>query len=429
MTLTSGDLWVMLTAALASVACAVPGVFLVLRRMSMLGDAISHAILPGIAIAYLATGSRSPIAMLLGAGAVGMVTAVASRWLQRATRLPEDATLGVVFSSMFALGVVLVSWAASRVDLDPGCVLYGLIEFVAISSDRVGGGWMGVEMPRQTATLAVACGVNLLLVVVFFKELRLVCFDEGLARALLGVGAGWLSYGLLGMVAATTVVSFEAVGSILVVTMLVAPAATAQLLTDRLGRMVWWAAGLGVSASVLGHLGAIAWNTSTAGMISVVAGLQFVLAVFLAPRYGVLSKQWAGLMLRLRIAGEDVLGALYRRQEGRADGASELPTGLLARVARWRLARAGLIASGRASGGAPGGWSLTSRGVEAGRALVRSHRLWEGYLAKHLALPVDHLHEPSHRVEHYVSPEMREALAREVGTPTDPHGRAIPGES
>lgn len=429
MTLTTGDLWVIVTAALASIACAVPGVFLVLRRMSMLGDAISHAILPGIAIAYLATGSRSPIAMLVGAGVVGLLTAVASRALQRATRLPEDATLGVVFSSMFALGVVLVSWAASRVDLDPGCVLYGLIEFVAISSDRVGGGWLGVEIPRQTATLAAACGVNLLLVLVFFKELRLVCFDEGLARALLGVGAGWLSYGLLAMVAATTVVSFETVGSILVVTMLVAPAATAQLLTDRLGRMVLGAAGLGVSASVLGHLGAIAWNTSTAGMISVVAGTQFVLAVLLAPRYGVLAKKWAGLMLRLRIAGEDVLGALYRRQEGRADDASELPTGLLARVARWRLARAGLIASGQATSGAPEGWSLTPRGVEAGRALVRSHRLWEGYLAKHLPLPVDHLHEPSHRVEHYVSPEMREALAREVGTPTDPHGRAIPGES
>ncbi len=428
MTLTTGDLWVIATAALASVACAVPGVFLVLRRMSMLGDAISHAILPGIAIAYLATGSRSAIAMLVGAGAVGLLTAVGSRGLQRATRLPEDATLGVVFSSLFALGVVLVSWAASRVDLDPGCVLYGLIEFVAISSDRVG--LMGVELPRQTATLGVACGVNLLLVAVFFKELRLVCFDEGLARALLGVGAGWLSYGLLGMVAATTVVSFEAVGSILVVTMLVAPAATAQLLTDRLGRMVAWAAGLGVIASVLGHVGAIVWNTSTAGMISVVAGLQFALAVLLAPRYGVLARKWAGMMLRVRIAGEDVLGALYRRQEGRADGASELPAGFLARVARWRLRRAGLIAA-RPSGGANGTrdrWSLTTKGIEAGRALVRSHRLWEGYLAKHLALPVDHLHEPSHRVEHYVTSEMREELAREVGTPTDPHGRAIPGE-
>jgi manganese/zinc/iron transport system permease protein len=421
MTLTPSDGWVMLTASLAAVACAVPGCFLVLRRMSMLGDAISHAVLPGIALAFLITNTREPLAMLLGAGAFGLLTAIGSRAIHRLTRLPEDASMGVVFSTLFAVGVLLISWTASRVDLDPGCVLYGLLEAVALGDDRLH--WLGVGMPRQTAVLGIACVTNIVLVGVFFKELRLVCFDEPLARAVLGAGAGIVSQGILALVAATTVVSFEAVGSILVVTMLVAPGATAHLLTDRLGRMIAIAAGLGVLSAVLGHLGAIHWNSSTAGMISVVAGAQFVLAVLFAPRHGVLAKRLASLGLSLRIAAEDILGALYRRSEGRDEASTPLPTGRWAGLAMRRLIFRGLVAKDGTN--RP---TLTSRGVEAGRAVVRAHRLWEAYLAKHLALPSDHLHEPSHRLEHYLSPEMRQELGREVGDGPDPHGRPIPSE-
>jgi manganese/zinc/iron transport system permease protein len=132
---TSDDLWIVATAACCAVACAVLGCFLVLQRLSLLGDAISHAILPGLAVAFILTGSRGVPAMLAGAAVAAMLTAGLSGGLRRVGRIPEDAALGVVFSTLFALGVLLITWVAGRIDLDPGCVLYGLLELVPF--DRV----------------------------------------------------------------------------------------------------------------------------------------------------------------------------------------------------------------------------------------------------------------------------------------------------
>lgn len=427
MTIYAHEWWVIATAVVCCVGCGVIGCFLVLRRLSMLGDAIAHAVLPGLAVAFMVSGSRAVWPMLLGAAGAGLLTVGLSSVLQKRARIAEDAAIGVVFTGMFAAGVLMITWVASAIDLDPGCVLYGLLEFVAFDTVVVGGagGW---EVPRALVALFVVAGVNIAVVAVFLKELRIVAFDPALA-ATMGISVGAVHYGLMGLVAATTVVSFEAVGSILVVTMLVAPGATAHLLTDRLGRMLWLSGLIAAASAVLGYFAAVWLNTSIAGMISVVAGGLFAAAVFFGPRHGYVGKVVVRGALLMRIAREDVLAFMYRweeragRQGMRGPGAWQIAAALeqpvLTPVAIWWLGRKGLVGPGPV---------LTEAGRAAAVGVVRSHRLWERYLAKHLPLAGDHLHEPSHRVEHFIGAGMRAELAGELGPGPDPHGRVIPRE-
>ncbi|MFM9958079.1 MAG: iron chelate uptake ABC transporter family permease subunit [Phycisphaerales bacterium] len=280
------DLWTCGTAVVCSVSCGVLGCFLVLRRMSLLGDAISHAILPGLAAAFILTGSREPWAMLGGAMIVGVLTALLSSGLSRWGKVPEDASMGVVFTTLFALGVVLITLVASDVDLDPGCVLYGLIEFVPFDTVSL----LGFDVPRTFVWLSVMLVVNIGLITAFYKELKIVCFDPYLATTM-GISATAVHYALMTTVAATSVASFEAVGSILVIAMLIAPGATAQLLTDRLARMLWWSAAIGAACAVGGYALAVRLDTSVAGMIAAVALGIFCAAALFAPRHGVIARR------------------------------------------------------------------------------------------------------------------------------------------
>lgn len=282
----SNDLWTIATAACCAIACGVLGCFLVLRRLSLLGDAISHAILPGLAGAFLLTGSRDILPMLIGAMLVGVMTAVLSAGLNRWGRVPEDASMGVVFTTLFALGVVLITFAAKNVDLDPGCVLYGLLEFVPFDTTQI----MGVQVPRAFVWLLAALTVNIALILVFFKELKIVSFDPYLATTM-GISATLVHYGLMTAVAATSVASFEAVGSILVIAMFVAPGATAQLITDKLGAMLFWAAGIAALCALLGYIGAVWLNTSIAGMVAATSLAVFLLAVVASPTHGLIAKR------------------------------------------------------------------------------------------------------------------------------------------
>jgi manganese/zinc/iron transport system permease protein len=205
--------------------------------------------------------------------------------------------MGVVFTTLFAFGVVLISFVARQVDLDPGCVLYGLIEFVAYDTTTV----LGLELPRALLQLGIVFVLVASLIVLFFKELRIVCFDPALATSM-GISAVVVHYGLMTAVAATSVASFEAVGSILVIAMLVAPGATAQLLTDKLSRMLWLSAAIAALTAIAGYFLAVYWNTSIAGMIATVSLGLFMLVALFAPRYGAL----ANLRRRTHIARPDI---------------------------------------------------------------------------------------------------------------------------
>jgi manganese/zinc/iron transport system permease protein len=283
--------------ALCAVACALPGCFLVLRRMSMMGDAISHAVLPGLAIGFLATGSRSSLPMFAGAAIVGVLTAVFTHWVSSFGRVDRGAAMGIVFTTLFALGLVLIVRAADHVDLDPGCVLYGAIELTPLDVVAVQLGGTAVEIPRAALVLGAVLLINVLGIVLLFKELNISSFDPSLATTL-GINATVMHYFLMAMVAVTTVASFEAVGSIIVIAMLIVPAAAAHLLTERLWAMLVLSAVIGVLSAGLGHLGAITvpgWlgfeSTNTSGVMACAAGLLFVLAWLFSPYHGILIRR------------------------------------------------------------------------------------------------------------------------------------------
>jgi manganese/zinc/iron transport system permease protein len=407
-------IWTILVGILCNVPCAILGCYLVLRRMSLLGDAISHAVLPGLAVAFLITGSLSGWGLAIGAAALGVLTAYLTQVVHKLADVPEDASMGVVFTSLFAIGVILITRVASSVDLDPGCVLYGLIEFVSLDTIQV----FGIEVPRATQTLGPSLVGTVAFVLLFWKELKIVSFDPALAGAM-GYRVGLIHYLLMAMVACVTVASFEAVGSILVIAMLIVPAATAQLLTDRLNWMVIWSVIVAILSAIIGYIGAVRLNTSVAGMMATAAGGLFLLAVLFAPRHGIVSQSLRRARLALRIVGEDVLAALFRATESAA--ASPPASGFLGKLAAWQLRWSGEIER------YAGGWRLTDSGRNEARELVRAHRLWESFLNTRLDLPPDHVHAAADRVEHYTGPALREQLASDLANPTrDPHGKPIP---
>lgn len=429
------DTWIVVTGALCAAACALPGNYLVLRRMSMMGDAISHAVLPGLAAAFILTGSRGSWVMFAGAAGVGVLTALFTQWVNRLGKVEESASMGVVFTALFALGLVMLVRAADHVDLDPGCVLYGSLELVPLDVRSV----FGWSVPRAALVLGAVFIVNLALVIAFYKELRISSFDPELSTTL-GIPAALMHYGLMTMVAVTTVAAFESVGSILVIAMLIVPAAAARLLTDRLWLTLVWSVVLGAGGAALGHAAAItvpSWfgfaDTSTAGMMAVTAGAIFVACMLAGPRHGLISRLAHRVGLTMRITSEDVLGLLYRLEESggisrscNADIASLMRRalgggGLMTRLALADLRRRGRIAR------VAGNWQLTPEGRDDARRLVRSHRLWETYVARHFALPPDHLHPSAERTEHYLSRDLRRAIEDEVDLPKhDPHGAPIP---
>ena len=262
-----------LTAIFTAISCAVLGAFLVLRKMTMVGDAISHAVLPGIAIAYLLSQSRASLPMFLGAALVGVFATVIIEILSKKWKVQSDASIGMTFTTLFALGVVMITYWSDRVDLDQECVLYGEIAFVPFNTWTLAGQSMG--------PIALwSSGILLLSVLIYtfagYKGLLMSSFNEDYA-AVLGIGVGAWNLSLMSMVSVATVVSFESVGAILVVALLVAPAATAYLISQKLKPMILLAALFGLSGSLLGYMISARFDTSIAGGVATMLGVQFAL--------------------------------------------------------------------------------------------------------------------------------------------------------
>lgn len=283
--------WIGLMGFCVTVACGLVGNYLILRRMALMGDAVSHSVLPGLVVAFLWSGSRGTGVMFAGALAAGAATTVLIEGIHRLSRVKQDAAIGITFSTLFAIGVVLTSLFAQQIDLDADCVLYGEIAFVPLEPMvKLGGLVLGPESVVRMA--AVMLGVAVM-IGVFYKELLVSSFDAGLARSL-GVNPTWVQYGLMGVLSLVVVSAFEAVGAILVIAMLILPGATASLLTTRLALMhgltvvhAALSAWLGVSLGV--------WLDCSIGAAMVVAGAGlFGLAWVASPTEGLVARWWRG---------------------------------------------------------------------------------------------------------------------------------------
>lgn len=286
MSIAPDDLWIIITGSLVAVSCGLLGCYLVLRRMAMVGDAISHSVLPGIIIAYLLTGARDSIAILIGAGLLGVLTTFLIEFFHQKGKLQSDASIGVTFTWLFALGVILIAVFAGQVDIDQDCVLHGEIAFVPLDTWQMG--FLG-EIPRAPVIMMIVLLLILGFIGLFYKELMLTTFDPAYAAAI-GISTGVWHYALMSMVSLTTVASFDHVGAILVVALLIAPPATAYLLTEQFIKMLAITVVLGILVAITGYYLAASLNASIAGGMSTMAGIFFALVLLFAPESGLISK-------------------------------------------------------------------------------------------------------------------------------------------
>ncbi len=324
-------LTIILTGALVAGSCSLVGTFLVLRRLSLVGDAISHTVLLGIVLGALVTGGVTGIPTLVGATIVGLLTVALVELLARSGLVKEDAAIGLVFPALFALGVVLVSRYAGNVHLDVEHILYGEIAYAPFDRLVVGDADLG---PRPIWMLGAIALVDLLFILAFYKELKLATFDAGLAAAL-GLSPVVLHYALMSLVSLTTVGAFDSVGAILVVAFLIVPPATAYLLTDRLLAMLALAVTAGALSALGGYAMAHQLDVSIAGAMATTTGIFFLLAILFSPRHGWVVRALRQATLRRHIAVDLLLAHLERAER-------ETPEEIRAEF-RWSARRAGQI--------------------------------------------------------------------------------------
>ena len=419
------DTWICIIAVLCAAACSLPGCILVLRRMSLMGDAISHTVLPGIAIAFLVTGSREPTAMLIGAVIIGLLTAFLVQAIETLGRIETGAAIGIVFTVLFAIGLVLMRQAVDHVDIDPDCVLYGAVEFAYFDQVKIG----SLSIPRAAIVNGIALLANAAIILIFYKEFKITSFDPALARTQ-GIRPNKMHYLLMTMTAATAVAAFETVGSILVIAMLIVPAATAYLLTDKYGAMFVVAMCIAIIAAIGGHISAVIIppifgfsGTSTAGAMAVVVGFLFLLAWIFSPKHGVAATAIRRIRVQQDIIREDVLGLLWRIEERSQEQQPILFENALrisrraVTVAMRQLQKLGCVCYDNAR------WQLTESGREEASLIIRSHRLWETYLDHHFPQDTHQLHQSAERLEHVTTSTMQSQLG---DAELDPHGSAVP---
>ncbi|MUU78967.1 metal ABC transporter permease [Winogradskyella endarachnes] len=283
--MSSAQIEIQLIASIVAVACAIPGTFLVLRKMAMISDAISHSILPGIVVGFFITQDLNSPLLILLAALTGIITVVLVEYIQKTGLVKEDTAIGLVFPALFSIGVILIAKNANDVHLDVDAVLLGELAFAPFDRLLTGGTDVG---PKSLWVVGSILIVTVTLLILFFKELKVSTFDKGLAASL-GFSPAIIHYGLMSISSVTTVGAFDAVGAILVVALMIAPAAAAYLLTTDLKKMLALAIIFGIFSAVFGYWVAHWLDASIAGSITTVLGLVFLLVYLFAPSKGIIA--------------------------------------------------------------------------------------------------------------------------------------------
>jgi manganese/zinc/iron transport system permease protein len=410
---------VLMGATLLGVVGGVLGCFALLRRQSLLGDALAHAALPGVCVAYLLTRSKSPLPLFAGAMVAGLLGSLLILAVVRLSRVKEDAAIGIVLSVFFGAGIVLLT----HIQKLPYGNQSGLDKFLF--------GQAATLMPRDVAAMAVFGGIAVLLALVFYKELKLLCFDREFGQSV-GYPMRRLEVLLTVMLVMVVVVGLQTVGVVLVVAALITPAAAARQWTERLSVMLLLAAVVGGGSGAIGALVSASMPRLPTGPVIVLcSSTLLVVSLLFAPRRGMLWALLAERRVAWRIREENLLKDLYSWGERRRSWDDPVPwptvmgvrgdrRGRLENLSR-RLRRRGLLA------GVDDGALLTPEGLAAAERVVRKHRLWEVYLTRRLELPSDHVHREAEAMEHALSEAALDDLEANLGYPSlDPHGQAIP---
>ena len=295
--MTSAQFEIQLIASLVAIACAIPGTFLVLRKMAMISDAISHSILPGIVVGFFITQNLNSPWLILFAALTGVLTVVLVEKIQQTKLVKEDTAIGLVFPALFSIGVIMIAKFANDVHLDTDAVLLGELAFTPFDRVYFGDTDMG---PKALMVISCILFITLLLLFAFFKELKLSTFDAGLATSL-GFSPAILHYGLMSVASVTTVGAFDAVGAILVVALMIAPAASAYLLTTDLKKMLILACIFGVFSAISGYWVAHSLDASIAGSIATMLGVVFLMVYLFAPSKGLIAVLYREKQQRIEV--------------------------------------------------------------------------------------------------------------------------------
>ncbi len=401
----------LIASAMVGITCGVLGSFIVLRNMSLIGDALSHAILPGVVVGFVLVG-YSVLGFFIGSVIAALAAAVLMTWIQRNVRTHVDASIGIVFTFMFALGVIGISNVTRKqgVHLDLKDFLFGNI--LGISDQDL---WL-------TAIVLVFTVAS---VIAFYRFLFLTTFDSVVAKTM-GISVSTVHYFMMLLLSFAVVASLRTVGVILVVAMLITPASTAYLLTHKLKKMVLLSALIGLASTIIGLLVAIVFETTPGPAMTVVATLIYLLAVCFAPQKGLLSRYLKKRSNRLKILREDILKQalkLHEVQKLQLDSLAEKLDISSTKLQKQLplLRQKGLMSKQQ------GIWGLTEEGIARALELVRAHRLWETYLVEHMGLREDQIHDDAELYEHYLTPELAAEMDEHLGFPeNDPHGSPIP---
>lgn len=305
------QLEIQIIASLVAIACAVPGVFLVLRKMAMISDAISHSILLGIVIGFFITTDLNSPLLIFFAALTGVLTVVLVEYIQKTGLVKEDTAIGLVFPALFSIGIILISKNAADIHLDIDAVLLGELAFTPFERITAGTTDLG---PKSMWTMGSIAVLILILLFVFFKEIKLSTFDPQLAAAM-GFSPALLHYGLMSVSSVTIVGAFDAVGAILVIALIIAPAATAYLLTDNLKKMIGLSMFFGVTAAVSGYWFAGWMDVSIAGSIASTLGIFFLISFLTAPKKGFIAVLVRQRKQRLEVSMISLLLHLNRHTE------------------------------------------------------------------------------------------------------------------
>jgi len=402
------------------ICCGLMGTFLVVRKLALMGDALSHAVLPGVALGFLWNMTKDPLAIFVGATIAGLLGAGTVQLIRNTTKHKEDAALGFVLASFFGAGICLFTMIQNL----PGGNKSGLDKFMFGQAASLGRG--------DVLLLAVVTVLTLVAVLAFYKEYSLTSFDSAFARSI-GLPVQLFHYSLMLLLAFAIVASLQAVGVVLVSAMLVIPAAAAFLLTDRLGMMLVLSAIFGMTAGGMGaFFSFVGRNLPTGPFMVLSAAAVFVAALLFGPRHGIAARWWRQRSRAERTQRENTLKSIYHVLEAadfRIEGASLAD---LAEKRRETLEEAQSqarelerhhLASLRNEV-----VSLTPQGWQRACEIVRNHRLWELYLTNAAQIAADHVHEDAEIIEHVLGEDNVRQLEKRLNYATrDPHGKLIPG--
>lgn len=401
----------LIASSLVGIMCGTLGAFIVLRNMALIGDALAHAILPGVVLAFIIVG-YSTLGFFTGAVLAGLVTAVGITWIQQNVGTKNDAAIGIVFTAMFSIGVVGISWLSRKegVHLDLKDFLFGNV--------------LGVYDQDLYLTAAITLYVIISLFV-FYRYLFVSTFQSVVAETM-GISVNVIHYFLMLLLSFAVVASLQTVGVIQVVAMLITPSSTALLLSNRLKVVVVLSGCLGLFAAVVGLLLAIIFSTTPGPMMAIVATFVYILAVLFAPVKGLVFKFFANRKQAQKIKMEDVLkqtwkigqsGTIGFAQLGKALGMEQ---GQLKGLLRTLSGKKLLSVSNNSV-------QLSATGTKEAERLVRAHRLWETFLVEKMGLNEGQIHEEAEKFEHLLSEEVLVEVDRSLGFPSkDPHGSPIP---